>query len=451
VSSASSTLLKSERRRLNTRLVEVLEQRFPDVARAEPERLARHAAEAGMTAAAVSYWLKAGLQALGQSGMPEAISRLKAGLALAQTLPADEARWRLELDLEVALGKAQIATIGYAPAATGETFARAQALCVALGQPPQQLTVLHGEWTHDLLRGRLSAARARADALLAAGESRADDLRIMMGCRFQGVTAFPLGDFEKARTHLERGLALFDPARRAAYAQITLDDGRVVMLTYLAWVLSYLGATEAALHRAEESLAEAISLAHPYSMAHAMNGLAFTLLLDGRYAAASTRLAELSALTAEHGMSYYAAICQALQGRCLVGQGEVREGARVLRRAIRAYRGTDSVLYMPTFMTWLAQALGREGRIAEGLRMTAGAQALIRKTGMRFDQATTFETEAELHLLAEHPQAAATRLEKALATAAEQRTPLIERRIRDALNILQNDPMHRPRETLRTP
>ena len=449
--SASGTLLKAERRRLNRRLVEVLEQRFPDVARAEPERLARHAAEAGMTATAVGYWLKAGLQALGQSGMSEAISRLKAGLALTQTLPADEPRWRLELDLEIALGKAQIATIGYAPAATGETFARAQALCAALGQPAQWLTVLHGEWTHDLLRGRLGAARARADELLALGEARGDALHTLMGCRLQGVTAFPTGEFEKARANLERGLELFDPARRTAYAQITLDDGRVVMLTYLAWVLSYLGATEAALRRAEEALAEAQSLAQPYSTAHAMNGLAFTLLLDGRYAAAAARLEELAALTAEHGMSYYAAICQALQGRCRVGQGDAQEGARVLRRAIRAYRATDSVLYLPTFMTWLAQALGREGRIGEGLRMTASAQALIRKTGMRFDQAATYEAEAELHLLAEHPEAAAVRLEKALATAAEQRAPLVARRARMALDRLRANHPTVAREALQAP
>ena len=434
--SAVSTLLKGERRRLNARLVEVLETQFPDVARAEPERLARHAADAGLAEVAAGYWLKAGLQALGQSGMAEAISRLKAGLQLTATLPARETRWRLELDLELALGKALIATIGYAPAATGEAFGRAQALCSALGQPPQWLTVLHGQWTHDLLRGRLAAARAKADDLLAIGATRDDDLYTLMGRRFEGVTAFPMGEFETARTHLELGLGLFDPALRANYAQITLDDGRVVMLTYLAWVYAYLGMSAQARRCAEESLAEARALAQPYSIAHALNGLAFTLLLEGRYDAARRRLEELSALTAEHGMSYYAAICQALQGCCLVGQGEAHKAARTLRRAIRAYRATDSVLYLPTFMTWLAQALGREGRIAEGLRLTANAQTLIRKTGMRFDLAATLEAEAELHLLAEHPQAAVQGLHTAITIAAAQKASLVERRARARLGRL---------------
>jgi ATP/maltotriose-dependent transcriptional regulator MalT len=275
-----------------------------------------------------------------------------------------------------------------------------------------------------------------------------------MGCRFQGVTAFPIGEFETARSHLERGLKLFDPARRAAYAQITLDDGRVVMLTYLAWVLSYQGAADEARRCAENALAEALTLAQPYSTAHALNGLAYTLLLDGRDDAAAVRLEELSALTAEHGIDYYATISRALQGRCLLGQGDSAQAVQVLRRAIHAYRAIDSVIYLPTFMTWFAQALAREGRIAEGLRVAANAQALIRKTGMRFDQAATFEVEAELHLLAGQPAPAAERLQLALALATAQKAPRVQRRAREALERLRAAHPKvtlRSREALQTP
>lgn len=431
--SAAGGLLKAERRRLNGHLVAVLETRFPETAQAEPERLARYAAEAGLTQQASLYWLKAGLQALGQSGMAEAIARLRAGLELAAALPAGEVRWRLELDLEVALGKAQIATIGYAPPATGETFRRAESLCAALGDTPQQLTVIHGQWTHDFIRGRLTPARARAESLLADGEAREDQLRIMMGCRMRGVTSYPLGEFETARACLERGLSLFDPIQRATYAQYTLDDARVVMLTYLAWVLSYLGLKEAALRRAEEAFAEAQAIAHPFSLAHALNGLAYTHLLDGRYDTALTWLDELDKLTAEHGVTFYAAIGQALRGRCLLGVGDAAGAAATLREALKAYKATDSQLYTPTFQTWLALALADEGRIAEGLRLTSSARSLVRKTGMAFDLAATFEVEAELHRLSGNLDAAAQRLEKAVAIAAGQKAAHIEARAREAL------------------
>jgi class 3 adenylate cyclase/tetratricopeptide (TPR) repeat protein len=437
--SAFGTLIKAERRRLSGRLVEVLETRFPDVVRAEPERLARHATEAGLTLVAVGYWLNAGLQALGQSGMTEAISRLRAGLALAASLPPDEARWRLELDLEIALGKALIATIGYAPPATGEVFARAEALCAALERPPQWLTVMHGLWTHDLLRGRVTAASAKADQLLAAGDASDDVVCTLMGCRFRGVTAFPLGELDVAREYLERGLALFDPARPAEFAPVIfIDDGRVVMLTYLAWVMSYLGAPESALSLAEEALVEATALRQPYSTAHALNGLAFTLLLQGRYADAAARLEELATLTAEHGIRYFAAVGQALHARCVIGQGDVRQGVRALAEAIRVYRATDSVLYLPTFMTWLAEALGQVGRVAEGLQLVADAHALIDETGMRFDEASTLLAEADLRLLSGDPTGAAACLEKAVMIASAQKAALVYSRARGAIERLRS-------------
>ena len=442
--SAAGGLLKTERRRLNDHLVAVLESRYPEIAQGEPERLARYAADAGLDRRAVEYWLRGGLQALGQAGAQEAIARLRSGLDLAASLPADEARWRLELDLEVALGKAQIATIGYAPAATGETFGRAQKLCEALGDPPQQLTVLHGHWTHDLLRARLAPARRRGEDLLADGEARGDELRTMMGCRLRGVTSFPLGEFQSSREHLERGLTLFDPARRAAYAQITFDDGRVVMLTYLAWALSFLGNADAARRRADEAVAEARSVAHPFSLAHALNGLAYTLLLDGRWEAAMARLDELDRLTAEHGMDYYAAIGLALRGRCLLGTGDSAEAVAILRCALKAYKATDSLLYASTFQTWLAQALAEQGRLAEGLRLTASARSLVRRTGMAFDLPATFAAEADLLRRCGDLDAAALRLDNAIEVAASQNAAAVERRLREALTQLQAE---KPRPT----
>jgi class 3 adenylate cyclase/tetratricopeptide (TPR) repeat protein len=431
--SAAGGLLKTERRRLNDHLVAVLESRYPETAQTEPERLARYAAEAGLAQRAVGYWLKAGLQALAQSGMQEALARLRAGLDLAARLPPDEARWRLELDLEVAVGKAQIATIGYAPPTTGDTFRRAQALCDILGDTPQELTVIHGEWTHNLIRGHVEPARIRAEAVLAEGEARGEEIRTMMGCRMRGVTNYPLGEFETARTYLERGLALFDPARRATYTQFTLDDARVVMLTYLAWVLSYLDQPEAALRRAEESVAEAQAIAHPFSLAHALNGLAYTHLLNGRYEAALPWLDELDKLSAEHGVTFYAAIGLGLRGKCLQGLGEPAKGAATLREGIKAYKATDSQLYMPTFQTWLAEALADQGRIAEGLRMTGAARNLARRTGMALDVPATLAAEAHLHRLSGNSDAALKRLREAADVAARQKAPAVERRLREAL------------------
>ena len=54
------SLLKSRRRELHRRIAQILEQRVPDVAAAQPELLAHHLTEAGQLPQAVLFWHRAG-------------------------------------------------------------------------------------------------------------------------------------------------------------------------------------------------------------------------------------------------------------------------------------------------------------------------------------------------------------------------------------------------------
>jgi predicted ATPase len=71
---AYSTLLRSRREQLHARIAATIEDRFRDVATAQPALLAQHCAEAGLAEKAVGYWLKAGQQALARSAMTEAVA-----------------------------------------------------------------------------------------------------------------------------------------------------------------------------------------------------------------------------------------------------------------------------------------------------------------------------------------------------------------------------------------
>src|SRR6185369_16248574 len=79
---AYESLLKSRRQALHARIARVLEERFPQTARAQPELVARHCTEAGLVGKAVEYWLKAGRQAVARSATAEAIAQLGRGLEL---------------------------------------------------------------------------------------------------------------------------------------------------------------------------------------------------------------------------------------------------------------------------------------------------------------------------------------------------------------------------------
>jgi class 3 adenylate cyclase len=89
---AYESLLKSTRQQYHQRIAQVLEAQFPETAEAQPELVAHHYTETGLTEQAVGYWQKAGQRAIERSAHMEAISHLTKGLELLQTLPETHER-----------------------------------------------------------------------------------------------------------------------------------------------------------------------------------------------------------------------------------------------------------------------------------------------------------------------------------------------------------------------
>src|SRR5262249_46881224 len=102
---------------------------FPEVAESQPEILAHHYSEAGSTAEALDFWLKAGRNAAGRSANKEAIAHLDKGLALleAASIPSLE-RTRRELPFLAVLGPAVMAIHGYGATESQDVFQRAYEL-----------------------------------------------------------------------------------------------------------------------------------------------------------------------------------------------------------------------------------------------------------------------------------------------------------------------------------
>ena len=82
---AYASLLKSTRQRYHQRIAQVLEEQFPETAETQPELLAHHCTEAGLTEQAVHYWHTAGQRASERSAHVEAIAHLRQGLELLKT------------------------------------------------------------------------------------------------------------------------------------------------------------------------------------------------------------------------------------------------------------------------------------------------------------------------------------------------------------------------------
>jgi predicted ATPase len=425
---AYNLMVRKKRKSVHAEIAKALEKSFPDRAAANPEIAAYHCTEGGLTEKAAGYWLAAGHQALRRSAMAEALTHLARGLELIKEVPDGPWRSQCELDLTVALGKAQIATQGYAVASTGETYARARALCEKFGDPPQLLSVLHGLWTHALMRAELDSARKQALDLLERGEERKDPLWRLMGCRFSGVTHHPLGAFAEAHKYLTRGLELYDPAAIGKYAMITVDDPRVVMLTYLSWSLMCMGRLDEANRRGAEALEGARALGHAFTIAHALNGASFLALTIDSPEVALQRLDELMPLLEEHGIAYYGAVGILFRGWCLAALGQAAEADALLRRGMAAYRATGSRLYLSGFLRMSAEAYGRIGQTSIALEQIHEAFQLMYATSQRWDEAEIHRVHGGLLLAARDTDSAIAALRRSLKISRAQHAGLWELR-----------------------
>ena len=106
---AYQSLLKSTRQQYHERIARVLSDQFPETIEAQPELVAHHCTEAGLSAQAIDYWLQAGQLALKSSANLEAVSHLTGGLDILMTLPETPKRAQQELTLQTTLGPALMA------------------------------------------------------------------------------------------------------------------------------------------------------------------------------------------------------------------------------------------------------------------------------------------------------------------------------------------------------
>jgi predicted ATPase len=76
-------------RAVHARIAEALETQFAEIAKNQPELLARHCTEAGLVTKAVGLWGKAGLRSLKRSALVEAVEQLRRALDQIELLSAD--------------------------------------------------------------------------------------------------------------------------------------------------------------------------------------------------------------------------------------------------------------------------------------------------------------------------------------------------------------------------
>jgi predicted ATPase/class 3 adenylate cyclase len=439
---AYQSLLKSTRQQYHQRIAQVLEAQFPDTVLLQPELVAHHYTEAGLSAQAVRYWQQAGQRAHERSAHVEAIGHLTKGLEVLTTLPDTLEHRQQELALQLTLGPALAATKGPAAPETGYAYNRARALCQQVGETPLLFPALGGLVVFYINRGENQTARELGEQMLSLAQRVHNPEGLANAHITLGNALFTLRAWDAARTHLEQGIAFYNAQQPRSQGFLTETHQGVfcphVVFGFirLAQVLWELGYPDQAVQRSHEALTLARELAHPASVVTALY-FAADIHMRRREGQRTYEQAEAALVLArEHGFAFRVAQAMLLRGCALVEQGQVDAGIAQICQGQAAYHATGARRESYLAPALLAEAYGRVGQIEEGLRMVAEALAKGDSSGAGVVE--LYRVKGELLLRQRIPDApeAETCFRQALDIARRQQAKSLELRAATSLSRL---------------
>jgi predicted ATPase/class 3 adenylate cyclase len=385
---AYQSLLKRTRQQYHERAAKLLEDRFPDLAGAQPELVAHHYTEADCPAQAIAYWLRAGAAAASKSANLEAIDQFRRGLALVEALSDMRERGERELDLQLALGPALSATKVFSHPDIGQAYARAWELCRQLDDHSREFAALRGLQLYHANLLELEKALHFAEEALRVAERLGDAARLVGAHAALGLTLYWQGKLEPAHAQLRRSFELLDPNMQfrdwpGPHPGVTCQSFPAL----ISWMLGYpdrsLDELRAAV-RSAETLGHALTLAQTLCLAALVHIFRHEPPAAAHYAGRALRIFEEHRIAQNHAL----ALCE--NGWALAVSGESEKGLAQIAQGVEGYA---SGLFQHLLLALQADAQLASGKPEAALASVAAGLKMVKKIG----GAPPFE--AEFHRL----------------------------------------------------
>ena len=426
---AYGTLLREPRRALHARIAETIESQFSEIAENQPELLARHCTEAGLIEKAALVWGKAGQRSLARSALVEAIAQYTRALDQLASLPATPELRSEQIRLQVALIGPLIHAKGFAAPETKAAVVRSRLLieqAEALGEPPEDplllFSVLYGFWVANFAAFNGDALREIAAQFLALAEKQRATIPLMIGHRLAGASSLYTGNIPDARAHLDRSIALYNPAEHRHLTMRFGADVRIVALLHRSRALWVLGYPEAALADVEFSVKDAREFGQAATLMAALFLASYVPMFCGNYAVANKQVDEAIALADEKGAVFWKTAGPIVQGWILAQTGKAQQAVQKLTSANAAFRSTGATLHTPESFSYLARAYAELGKFDHAWRCLAEAMEAAETTKESWFEAEANRIAGEVALKPSDGNAAKalTYFQRALAVARAQ-------------------------------
>ncbi len=445
---AYGTLLREPRRALHARIAEALESQFAEIAESQPELLARHCTEAGLIEKAAGLWGKAGQRSLDRSALVEAAAQLTRALDQIAALPGTAVLRRQQIKFQVALANALMHTKGYAAPETKASFDQARLYierAEALGEPPEDplllFSVLYGFWAANFVAFNGDILRDLGAQFLALAEKQRATVPVMIGHRLMGISLLHTGDIAEGRAHLDRAIALYDPAEHRPLTTRFGQDVGVAILSNRSLALWLLGYPEAAAADADRALKHAREIGQAATLMYALYFTSLTHIWRGNYAVATPQDQELIRLAEEKGALIWEVSGIMNQGRILALTGRASSAIQMMTSGITAYRSTGSTLWILLNLPQLARAYAELDQFNDAWRCIGEAMTAVETTKQKLSEAEVYRTAGEIALMSPEPDAAKAEahFERALGIARKQKAKSWELRAAMSMARLRRD------------
>jgi class 3 adenylate cyclase/tetratricopeptide (TPR) repeat protein len=383
---AYSSLLRDRRQQLHARIAMELESHFSDIAEQQPEILAEHCAQAGLTGKAARLWRRAGHNTARRAAHREASILFEKALTAYAALPSSaetlgeiiDIRWDLHHSLyplgDLARDRVNLETAEH----LAEGFGDEERLSRVLSRLTYTLGSL----------GDLTGAVQAGERALALAKRRSDpDLKARIN-RMLARSWYGLGDYERALGHARKALDLLhEGSGHGPHDESDLTAAGVSARVWLTLCLAELGRFDEAAVLGQEATDLARGMNGPEERIFAGFGVGRMHLIQGNLDVAVEALEPALAMCRNAEFPIYAPRIASCLGAAYASLGRTDEALALLEEAVRIAAASNLTFGQSVVLSNFGRVCHLAGRQDEALTHAHDAIDLARASGERGNEA----------------------------------------------------------------
>lgn len=426
---AYGTLLRAKRQELHKRVADVWEEKWTEIAQAQPELLAHHLQEAGDWAGAVDHWQKAGVAAVARAAIREAISHFASAIDCSRRVGDVSGGAERVTRLHLAMANALMQAEGYRSERLGKTLEDARLAAAKTASVELQCDVALSHAPFFYATGRNHDYLTLAEEQLASSADLLPTAYLSGLWATKGMAHYSRGEQPQAAETLRHALDLIDrvdPSRGILFAGA--DQVRVSAQEYFSESLMILGFFDDAVEEKERLVRNFDQADKPFHLAWCLLVQCELCALLGQYEELLENATKIVKICELHGYTARRSSGIRWRGHARSHLGELDAGIDDVRESLVLWRGQGVVFHTPEKACELCDLLLQAGRLEEASQMLDDVDTLIFDTDEASYLAECIRLRGQIAADRGDLTGAAHLFETAIATARRQQARLFELR-----------------------